>query len=68
MHVSWHHSDAKQNFDDDEHLTEDFASEDLLDPESFGGGDVGCSSDVHNIIEFKNAEFARKLETQHKIP
>ncbi len=68
MHVSRHRSDVKQNFDDDELLTVDFASEHLLDSESFDGADVGCSSNVYKITEFKNAEFALKLETQHKIP
>ncbi len=46
MHVSRYHSDVNQNFDDDEHLTADFASDDLLDSESFEVGDVSCSSNV----------------------
>ncbi len=69
MHVSRYHSEVIQNFDDDVQLTAEFASDDLLDSESFEVGDVSCSSsNVHNITEFKNSEFALKLETQHKIP
>ncbi len=68
MHVSRYPIEVNQNFENDEQLTADLASDDLLDSESFEVGDVSCSSNVHNIIEFRNAEFALKLETQYKIP
>ncbi len=55
MHVSKYDSDVKQKFDDDEQLPADFAHEDYLDSESIEVGDVGCSSNVHNITEFNNA-------------
>ncbi len=50
MHVSRYDSEVSQNFDDDERLTADFASDDLLDSEGFEVGDVSCNSNVHNIV------------------
>ncbi len=67
MHVYRYHTEISQAMDGDDQLAADFASDDLLDSDDFVESDAR-SSNVHNITEIKNAEFALKLETVHKIP
>jgi len=67
MHLSRYHREINKNLDGDEQLAADFASDDLLGSEGLVESDAS-SSNVQTITAFKNAEFALKLETQHKIP
>lgn len=67
MHVYRYHSEINLVRDGDQQLTAEFASDDLRDSDGLLESD-GISSNIHNITEIKNAEFALKLETVHKIP
>ncbi|KAK3892165.1 hypothetical protein Pcinc_003976 [Petrolisthes cinctipes] len=66
MHLRRKHSVTDYGTNSDEQLAIEFASDDLLESETLKDEKFG--SHVQDVTLYKNAEYALRIETQHKIP